>query len=66
MKTCWGCAHLHFDAGTQGYSQWTPGEPAQLFCDHMVWRIRFAESQDSVAEKIRTAETCGLFKERET
>lgn len=30
--TCLLCRHFHFFAAEQGYSSWTPGGPASMWC----------------------------------
>lgn len=66
MKTCLECKHWRWDSGERGYSEYTPGCHAAMFCNKNRWRLNmFDDERGDVRDKLRTAETCGLFEQEE-
>lgn len=59
---CWYCKHVWWDAGSQGYSEYTPGDPADIRCRKDHWRVK--SFQTELAEFrtfLQMAATCPDF-----
>lgn len=61
-KTCILCKHMRFDAGSPGYSQYTPGTNWSSECAKGHWEMYGCDaSQDEYCRNLLTAETCPDF-----
>lgn len=64
-RLCLECAHCYVDAGSQGYSEYTPGSGMTFYCQK---RHRFTFHPDESGGKaelladLRKAEKCADFK----
>lgn len=62
---CWSCKHFHFQGGDAGYSEYTPGYSASMYCGKNEWHFDFDNASQADLEKtLKTAETCPRFEQR--
>lgn len=54
MKCCIACEHFEYWVATGGYSDFTPGDPAQVLC--MKGVVNF--NDDFIEDALATAQTC--------
>jgi hypothetical protein len=59
-RTCLGCKHFYFSAGSPSYSELTPGNSASMSCSKNVWDFDF-EADDDLAKTLYSAVTCGHY-----
>jgi len=64
-SVCWFCKHFTFSPSQPGYSEWTPGSDAAIYCGKSVWDMDLEnETEDSFREKLSTAAVCPKFEVR--
>jgi hypothetical protein len=64
-RVCWSCKHFCFDGGSPGYSEYTPGDDAELKCEAGEYDKDMQDmSQEDLEATLKTAETCAKFEER--
>ena len=68
IRNCLMCVHCSYSGGEHGYSEWTPGTDALLYCDKGIMRharranLFFeAYTRQQLREALTTAETCPKF-----
>lgn len=60
--TCLDCEHFAFRSAEPGYSEYTPGMDAELYCCRGVWQYdAYNETLASLRTKLYTARTCAKF-----
>ena len=62
-RNCLYCKHCHVDGGSAGYSEWTPGSPAEISCEKSRWSMNDYANRKTLAKDLETAATCELFEE---
>ena len=61
-KLCYYCKHFEFHNGHENWSDVTPGEQLELWCDLSKWQFdSCSTSQQKFAEILETAEKCENF-----
>ncbi|MCK5019015.1 MAG: hypothetical protein KAS32_18285 [Candidatus Peribacteraceae bacterium] len=59
---CIFCKYLSFSEAFVGYSEYTPGHEASMYCTKGKWAIDFFDlSTEEYRETMLTAETCGEY-----
>lgn len=56
MKLCLFCNYMYFSSGYPGYSEYTPGAEAQLYCMKNRWDV--IDKFDDLHESLLMAEHC--------
>ena len=73
MKNCLFCKHFHFDSGSPGYSEMTPGSDMSMGCElfsysrpKKYWQFSHAETtENKFRQYMVSAETCPDYWNRE-
>jgi hypothetical protein len=61
-KTCFDCAHMGYASGSPGYSEYTPGYAAEMYCTKSHWQYdAFNDFKHTVKAKLYMAEECRDF-----
>ncbi len=60
-RTCLVCRLFEIDSGTEGYSEWTPGDPARVGCQAGLWELERSDDAQDFRKKMLTAACCKDF-----
>jgi hypothetical protein len=64
-RTCISCDYWRFDAGSEGYSELTPGWNWSSYCGKNHWSADGVnESEEGYRDKLLTAGDCKDFEQR--
>lgn len=59
FKVCWLCKHFYYSTATSDWSEYTPGNDFEMFCEQRHWRFdSFETSQEDFGKMLSTAENC--------
>ena len=59
IRFCILCGHFYFCSGHEGWSEVTPGENAEMYCQKGKWALDLqAHTQDDMREAMKTANRC--------
>ena len=62
---CWSCKYFNFDNGSPGYSEWTPGWSAKMWCSEGIWEFDFeVDDAGELQPSLQKAENCEEFEGR--
>ena len=64
-RSCMMCKHFHIDMGSPGYSELTPGTPADVSCSKSEQRAFDDYGAEAFRKWIRFGNTCQRFEAAE-
>ena len=59
-KLCLFCEHFHFMQGDYGYSEYTPGNEPDMYCEKRFWDSSELYNKD-LRDILISAETCNEY-----
>ena len=61
LNNCLDCKHFHFDSGSPGYSEETPGSNMRIGCNLSVWNAGYMYSENDFKKAMLSATNCEMY-----